>query len=1054
MVTPISRHFFSVFLVVTLTVSFWPDTIRASGQKRLATPHHGEKGCCDPPRRRAPTGLIFTIPITFGSGQAAEKPAAEKPKKPVTRTNRRSPTLNRRGSVYRLPLRQPIRSIRSRHVKTVNTVAISGDGHWLAAGSTSGSTQVWDLTTGQQIWILPGHAGAVTGLGFFTKSNESARADVLLAVAGDDGAVTLWSLWQRRQLRRFQAHSRPITGLAAHWSKGFFATGGGDVIHLWDGTSARPLATFSDPQRKPVTALALSVDGKRLAHGGDGGIHIWNLLKGNLEKTVSGSGGGVVSLAWGRPRSHKLAAGYRNGEILLWSNVIGAEKKFQRLKAHSERVTALAVSGDGRFLASASGDRGIVSWQWPKRRRAKRLHHMTGHFQTVRDVVFTPSGRHLITAGADQALRLWDRRTGNETAQLFSFRTGWAVLTGSGFFDGNLDGDADDRLQAIGYTVRRQSFSMEAFLERYYLPGLLGRLLAGHEIKAAGKTPPSNLAAGFPLPPGVTLRLPRGRDGQWPSEIIVQVEARDQGGGIDEVRLFHNGHLLDASRRTSRRVQKATPETGAVETIGYRVRLTDGPNRFRAVALSRHDRIISEPALASLTHKVRGVPPPPVLHVVAVGINSYKNNFLKLDLKYSVADARGIIERFETLGKPLFERVVVHPLMDRQATRTGIRDTLFNLPGVEPGDTLVLYLAGHGIVIDDEWYFIPWEIDGLEEDDIRRQGLPSKRLFSDIINLPVGQVVILLDSCFSGGAVDAFTHLAIKGPLAKRVSATGIHVASASTGQQSAREADTLGHGLFTQAILDGLQGHADRSPADRRIFVKEVLPFIKNRMTALTHQFMVYDQTPVLFTGQEDFPLVALEGSDTVVVEKEAEKEEKQTAVPDNPSYSAFMALSSRGLPAFAATDAGRSAVSQTDPPPPVAATPTAPAAAGRIEVMSEPGDVDWYVDGRRMGQTPGEFSGLEPGWHTLILKRKGYENWIGDILVADDTISRVVATLKKDRTAPKRVTGKTNRRSTRSRSKATATPTRKRSNTFIRKGMESTGNRVTGWGIAAERD
>ena len=859
MVVPGPRYFLYMLVLTTLIHLLWPNATLANsqkrylvpkksnttqgsrtrtrkvivprgGKKRVTVPNRGKNACCKPPAGRSGGGLIFSIPINFDSDRTSGAP----PPKPTTKTKKKtkktkrktSSTITSRGLIYQVPIRQPLRTIRSRHVQTMSAVAISSDEHWLAGGSSSGTTQLWDLTTGQQTWVLPGHSGAVTGLGFLSVRNRGTNgapaADVLLVTAGKDGMVAIWSLGQRRQLSRFQAHAQGITRLSTHWKSGYFVTGGGISARLWNGMDGSLLATFSDPDGSSIGAVALSSDGKRLASGGDQGtVRIWNLADHKLEKTLAGSAGKVVSLAWGRPQSRGLAAGFQDGTVLLWQNVDGSNQKPQRLKAHSGQVNAMAVSSDGNMLATASADRSTTLWKWPRRGRSRLIRRLTGHFKTVRDLAFMVDDEHLVTAGADKALRLWELHSGKQLAELIALRTGWAVLTGSGFFDGNLDGDEGDRLKALQYSVNRQSFSMEALLERYYIPGLLGRILANQQIKPPGKAPLSDLTEGFPLPPGVTLQLPRGRDGQWPGEITVQVEARDQGGGIDEVRFFHNGRLVDASRRASRKVQKSTAQTGGVETIGYRVRLTNGINRFRAVALSQNDRIISEPATASLTHKTRGKPPPAVLHVLAVGINEYKNKYLKLQLAYSVPDATSIIDRFKKLGEPLFDRVAIHPLMDYQATREGIRNAIINMPGVEPDDTVVLYFAGHGITIDSEWYFLPWEINSSRNNDILRQGVPSQSLFSDIVSLPVQNVLLILDSCHSGGAVDTFTHLAHKAPLAKRMYATGIHVASASSSQQNANEVNTLGHGIFTQAILDGLKGNADYSPADRLVFVK-----------------------------------------------------------------------------------------------------------------------------------------------------------------------------------------------------------------------------------------
>ena len=73
------------------------------------------------------------------------------------------------------------------------------------------------------------------------------------------------------------------------------------------------------------------------------------------------------------------------------------------LEGHKAPVVALAVSPDGRTLASASWDH--TARLWPLAGGAPRV--IEGHAQNVNGVAFTPDGRALVTAGYDATLRIW-----------------------------------------------------------------------------------------------------------------------------------------------------------------------------------------------------------------------------------------------------------------------------------------------------------------------------------------------------------------------------------------------------------------------------------------------------------------------------------------------------------------------------------------------------------------------------------------------------------------------------------------------------------------------
>jgi cytochrome c len=73
------------------------------------------------------------------------------------------------------------------------------------------------------------------------------------------------------------------------------------------------------------------------------------------------------------------------------------------LEGHTAPVAALALSPDGKTLASASWDRTIRLW--PLAGGAPRL--LEGHAMNVNGVAFTRDGKALVSAGYDATLRIW-----------------------------------------------------------------------------------------------------------------------------------------------------------------------------------------------------------------------------------------------------------------------------------------------------------------------------------------------------------------------------------------------------------------------------------------------------------------------------------------------------------------------------------------------------------------------------------------------------------------------------------------------------------------------
>jgi WD40 repeat protein len=135
-------------------------------------------------------------------------------------------------------------------------------------------------------------------------------------------------------------------------------------------------------------------------------------LAANSEAAKSGGRGESVAFS---KDSKLLAVGLANGGIEICD--VRSRKRVRRLKGASLMVWSVHFSPNGRFLASAAGEKDgeepgeVHVWDLSTGKSQARL---IGHPKNVYTVRFSPDGSWVATAGEDGTVRLWDPAFGSE----------------------------------------------------------------------------------------------------------------------------------------------------------------------------------------------------------------------------------------------------------------------------------------------------------------------------------------------------------------------------------------------------------------------------------------------------------------------------------------------------------------------------------------------------------------------------------------------------------------------------------------------------------------
>ena len=89
------------------------------------------------------------------------------------------------------------------------------------------------------------------------------------------------------------------------------------------------------------------------------------------------------------------------------------------LKGHTDIIEDIAISPDGKYLATASDDKTARLWDFAT---GEAIHVFSGYTDIVGGVAFSPDGKYLLASSEDRTARLWDVASG-QTMQVFTGQT-------------------------------------------------------------------------------------------------------------------------------------------------------------------------------------------------------------------------------------------------------------------------------------------------------------------------------------------------------------------------------------------------------------------------------------------------------------------------------------------------------------------------------------------------------------------------------------------------------------------------------------------------------
>lgn len=734
-----------------------------------------------------------------------------------------------------------------RYINMKPATAISPNGKLLLKGKIDSSAILINLENGKKVLELTGHGKAVLTACFSSNGKQ-------VATAGGDRDIIIWDVTTGNIIKRIKAHQDLIFDLKFSSDDQYILSGS------WDGTLRKhdvntgELVKYIILDKVSPYKIAFSPRDLYFITSDLGkNLRLWEADAGVEFRRLVGHTGLVADMCLS-PDGKQLITASTDGTVKVWDMLTGM--LVNKFTGHGSGVFAVACSPQGKYTASGSNDRTIKIWN---QETGEEITTLLGHSSAITGLHFTPDGNRLVSCSKEGIIKVWNMENFKEIYTYIQVdREEWLVKTPAGYFDGSTKA-----LSTINYVSGLDVIPVGSLFEKYYVPNLLRKLNNGESYLSSIEeintritgVPEVKLLVNLSDEDMVEANT-LGDSVEWFNQTLsLNIDITDKGQGVEEFRVYNNGKLIYDEQMASSRGRAGKQISKSVE-----VPIRDGENKISVVALNK-DRTESEPVELKVFHD--GLESQSDLYILSVGIDKYSNP--NYELSYAVNDAKTYSTRIKKGAKSIFRNIEYLSIVNNEANKSAIREAFNQIAEkATPEDVFIFYFAGHGAMssgADNNFYIIPYDVTQLygNDDLLAEKAISADELLEHSKQIMAGKQMFVLDACQSGGALEAFNTRGAtrEKAIAQLARSTGTFFLLASGAVQFASEARELGHGIFTYALIEGIDGMADGGGQDKKITANELKGYVEDRVPEITNEYMLTPQYPTGYGFGQDFPIV-----------------------------------------------------------------------------------------------------------------------------------------------------------------------------------------------------
>jgi WD40 repeat protein len=544
-----------------------------------------------------------------------------------------------------------------------------------------------------------------------------------------------------------------------------------------------------------------------------------------------------------------------SGEVELWDPRRNSRiRTYISYKTNKERLVhgSVELSQDGTKFVGVSRSQTVDVWDVDSGALLSSLALPTGG---AAQAYFLPNPAYVAIADTNGILQVWNLNT-KTNMSFVADGNDWIVYTDDGYFDGSrrggrlvaaVNGLSSFRIDQVAIRNNRP----DIILQRMGLGNkdtiLLYESLYQRRLKKLGLTE-TDLDQTFVKAPVVSISSVRESD----HVAAVSFEARDDDTELARYNIYVNDVPIFGAT--------GKPLSGHVQRITETTQLASGNNKIE-VGVLNHQGFESMRPSVNIANSSKSTSD---LYYLAFGVSKYQNDLL--NLKYAAKDVDDLATSLSK-NKKGFGRVFLRVYTNESVSLKSVREAKEFLAPAKVNDTVVLFVAGHGVFAPDsthDYYFLTYQSD---LNHIQDTAVPFEQLEELLQGIAPRKKLFLLDSCYSGeeskeASTELFTDGLSRGLVSRGIRRkvlddagiprekavgwdrnrfiyndlfrrSGAIVLSSSRGSELSYEKDELQNGLFTEHVLRALSSNQADTNGDRKLSTDELRSYVAKTVSA-----------------------------------------------------------------------------------------------------------------------------------------------------------------------------------------------------------------------------